>query len=938
MRIIAAGSAVVLIVLGVFLVRPVPVVDLDYKVCDLLTGWVGPPKQSGRVVIVEIDEKSLAQFGRWPWPRDLLGLLTRKILDHGAAAVVLDMMFPQEDRGTTRSTADIGEAPSATNDEVLAGALSGRPVVVGYAFRFDSDDAGSLPCQVPSLPLVVAGPNESRATLFYHATGAVCSVPAISRAALGSGFLNAAPDRDGRMRRIPLVIEYGDRYYPSLALAALNVYRHVSTMQLVTDARGAWRLRLDNQTVPLEGPSYLRLRFSGTQRRFPYVSVADVLSGRVPEERLRGKIAIVGGSASGLQNPVVAPVNPLFPDVEIQATAIDNLLQGNSFRRPGDAGFWELALALLAGLTSTILLALLGSLWGALIILGLVGGVWAVCTFVLSSTGMLFSPLAVTAALACNLLFLPLLNYLEEKKRADLSQRQLVSTMQLSREALRESESRYQRLVENVNDAIIVSDIKGRLVFANRRFREWFGVKEAEVGNVVAERYVAPEWRSELRDRHDRRLRGETVPDHFEYEGIRPDGTRIWIEALVTKVEEDGRTIGTQAALRDITERKRIEAQYLQAQKMEAVGRLAGGIAHDFNNLLMVIMGQTDLLMQQLEGAALERAENVKKSARRAAELTRQLLAFSRKQTIHPMVTSLNQILTGMADMVARLVGEDIEVKVTTCEKPWPVRIDRSQFEQVIMNLVVNARDAMPNGGLLTLETENCDIGGEYRAKRPLVPAGKYAMLAVSDNGAGMSPETQAAVFEPFFTTKELGKGTGLGLSMVYGIVKQNNGFIWVYSELGKGTCFKIYLPMEGANEAAKDDEDRSRTAKVTRKATILLVEDEENLQEIISEFLKTGGHKVILAGNVQEACRLGLERREEIDLVLTDVVLKGGNGKQLVQYFEAQGCAFKVVYMSGYAPNAIVRHGVLNPGTLFLQKPFSSSALLDKIEEACTT
>ena len=244
-------------------------------------------------------------------------------------------------------------------------------------------------------------------------------------------------------------------------------------------------MRLDGRTVPLEGPSFLRLRFRGARRTFPYVSAADVLAAHVPEELLRGKIAIVGGSAVGMQNPVVTPVDPMFPDVEIQATAIDNLLQGDSFRRPGDALFWELALALLAGLISTFLLAGCVLLWGALATLGLAAGVWAGCAFVLSSGGMLFSPLPATVVLGCNLPVLTLLNYLQEKKRADRTSSNWLRPAQHSREVLRESESRYQRLVENVNDAIIMDDVEGRLVFANRRFREWFGLQEADIRDVV---------------------------------------------------------------------------------------------------------------------------------------------------------------------------------------------------------------------------------------------------------------------------------------------------------------------------------------------------------------------------------------------------------------------------------------------------------------------
>jgi len=293
MRVNVAGLAVVLVVLGIFLVRPAAVADLDHKVCDLLTGWAGPGKPSGRVVIVGIDEKSLTQFGRWPWPRDIVAQITRNILDQGAAAIVLDMMFPQDDGRTSRSFEGFGPLRSGTNDEKLAEALSGKPAVIGFTLSFEPYTSGPSACSVPSLPLVVTSPREPGKAAFFQATDIICSVPAISRAAAASGFLNAAPDSDGKVRRLPMVIESGGRYYPSLALAALNVYRPVSTLQLATDARGARRLRLGERDIPVEGPSFLRLRFRGARQTFAYIPAADLLAGRAPAEMLRGKIVVI---------------------------------------------------------------------------------------------------------------------------------------------------------------------------------------------------------------------------------------------------------------------------------------------------------------------------------------------------------------------------------------------------------------------------------------------------------------------------------------------------------------------------------------------------------------------------------------------------------------------------------------------------------------------
>jgi PAS domain S-box-containing protein len=909
MRVIATGAAVVLMVLGIFLVLPASLADLNSKVCDLLIRSAGPGTPSGRVVIVAIDERSLAQFGRWPWPRDLAARLSRKVLDQGAAVAAFDMMFPQED---------------GANDQLLADAISGRPVVAGYALRFDGGDAGSRPCSLQPMPLALIGPGDSRAA-FFHATAAVCSTPVVSRAASASGFLNAAPDHDGTMRRIPLVMEYGSRYYPSLSLAAVDLYGHVSRMQLVENSWGASRLRLDNRTIPIEGRSFLDLRFRGPGRTFPYVSAADVLDGRVPGELLRGKIAIIGGSAPGIQNPVVTAVDPIFPDVEIQATAVDDVLQGDIFRRPGDARFWELVIALVAGLISIVLLARTRSLWGALGTLGLGGAVWAGCSAALIIAGVVISPLAALAALACNLPALTLINYLEEKKRADRTQQELSAATNRALEVLRESEARYHRLMENVNDAIIVDDLDGRLVFANRRFREWFGLQEVDIRSVVLEQYVASEWRAEMRDRHDRRMRGEAVPEQFEFEGIRSDGSRIWIEALVTLVKEDGRIAGSQAALRDTTERKRLQAQYLQAQKMETVGRLAGGVAHDFNNLLTVINGYSEMLLGRLpaDDRSRQAIEQIHKAGQHAAELTKKLLAFSRKQLVRPKPLDLNVLVLEAEKMFERMIGEDVEMITRLDPDLGTVMADAGQIQQVLMNLLVNARDAMPNGGKLTVQTNNVQVDA----------ANPQVYLGVTDTGAGMSDEVKQRLYEPFFTTKEHGKGTGLGLATVYGIVNQSGGRIDVTSELGLGTTIHIYLPR--IKPVLPEDTGASAPAQVSGGSeTVLVVEDQDGVREIATTILKSYGYRVLEASNGPDAMALAERYPAAIHLLLTDIILPLMDGRVLADKLREARPGIKVLYTSGYSEERIGESSAVDGDLGYLPKPFTPEMLAARVRE----
>jgi len=503
--------------------------------------------------------------------------------------------------------------------------------------------------------------------------------------------------------------------------------------------------------------------------------------------------------------------------------------------------------------------------------------------------------------------------------------------------------------VDNVPDMLFVKDVEGRFLLANPEVARWAGVKSPQdlLGKSDFDFFPLDHCLRTQKDDMSVIHTGQAIIDREET--VVSSVTHEVGHLLTTKVplfDGDGRVMGLAGVTRNMTRRKlaeaentRLQEQLQQSQKLEAVGQLAGGIAHDFNNLLMVIMAQTELLSLELNGVASQRTANVMKSAQRAAELTGQLLAFSRKQPIQPRESTINHLVSGVSDMLQRLLGESIDVQLCLCDQPWTVKIDRTQFEQVIMNLVVNARDAMPNGGRLAIETGNVEIRGEYVATHPLVPAGDYALLAVTDSGTGMDDDTQSHLFEPFFTTKESGRGTGLGLSMVYGIVKQSGGFIWVYSEPDKGSCFKIYLPkfepIMSPLPKVSTLEGTTIRPPIRKQATVLLVEDEDSLRRIVSEFLISGGHRVIEAATVDEGYQKAVEQGSEIELMLTDVVLRGGNGKQLVQRLHEQGCVFPVIYMSGYTQDVIMHHGVLDSGTLFLQKPFSRGILLDKVEEA---
>jgi two-component system, cell cycle sensor histidine kinase and response regulator CckA len=421
---------------------------------------------------------------------------------------------------------------------------------------------------------------------------------------------------------------------------------------------------------------------------------------------------------------------------------------------------------------------------------------------------------------------------------------------------------------------------------------------------------------------------------HGQWKHRKKDGNIIHVETTVHELEYSGKRVRLIVA-QDVSERHILEQQLRQSQKMEAVGRLAGGVAHDFNNLLMVIKGHTELLRNVLPPADeySRKIEQIERAADRASGLTRQLLAFSRLQVLQPKVMNLNDVVADMGRLLPRLIGEDIELLVRNSETLGAIRADASQMEQVIMNLVVNARDAMPEGGKLIIETSNADLDGNYNLRHPIVRPGPYVLLCVSDTGTGMSLETQAHIFEPFFTTKAQGKGTGLGLATVYGVVKQSGGFIWVYSELGRGTTFKIYFPR------VDQPVDRLIPTPSSFEAppgteTILLTEDERDVREVAREFLESGGYTVIEARDGLEA--LGLVERHQgaIDLLITDLVMPRMTGQELAARLKEQRPKLRMLYMSGYSERAAAESLPTDPCVRLLSKPFSRGALLRTVHE----
>lgn len=506
-------------------------------------------------------------------------------------------------------------------------------------------------------------------------------------------------------------------------------------------------------------------------------------------------------------------------------------------------------------------------------------------------------------------------------------------------QALRLSEVSFRSVIENAPYGIFRAHASGKLLLVNPALQKMLGYDSED--ELMRLNLISDIHRDPLQ--HEKSIELFASQKDFtqvEVEWKRKDGTPIRVRCTGRLVKDSGQgAVYFEVFAEDVTEKLLLERQLRMAQKMEAIGRLSGGIAHDFNNLLGVIIGYSQVLKRSLQAGTplFEHTEEIEKAGQRAATLTRQLLAFSRQQVLAPAVLDLNSLMSEMAKMLPRLIGEDIELAMALDPAIGRVKADQGQIEQVVMNLAVNARDAMPRGGKLIIETANVSVDEAYTRHHPGSRAGDYVMFSVTDTGTGIDSETLARIFEPFFTTKPRGKGTGLGLATVYGVVKQSDGYVWVDSKIEKGSSFKIYLPrIEEPVSVVEHAAPPTETFRGTE--TVLLVEDADALRKLTNVLLEQNGYRVLPAANGAEALQMMREKPERIDLLLTDVIMPGMDGRALAKHLELLQPGLKVLYVSGYTDAAIVGHGAFESGAALLHKPFTEEGLIQKVREVLDT
>ncbi len=942
-RIFAWGLLSTLLFLALFVFKPTLFQPLDLINYDLLLKNYPNNHTCGKVVIVDLDEKTLNRYGQWPWPRYRVAELLDRIAAMGPAAAGLDMVFAEPDRTSAgRLLKDLGAAykhripvdrlPAglSDNDRILSEALARGPFVPGIQFRFNGHEGNSEQCLLHPVKVSFLRNTGKQEEGFGipASPGVLCNLPILARRVRASGFLNFSPDQDGMLRRLPLLIQYNGKTYASLALATVLKFREAGDILIKKDGDTLRSLNFKGTSVPVDPHGQLLVKFRGPKRSHDYVAAADIMDGSVPPGKLKGRIVFVGASAAGLAESLTTPLGPTYPGVEVHATVADNLLAGDFISVPGWSGGLTLLLILVPGVLLGLLLGFRNSIPCCFIaVLLFIAGLWLMTQQVFFRSGLFVGTAFPMASIACNYLFLAFMKHRSDQKLAE--------------ERTRQSEEKFMNIFMSAPYCIAITRMKDGLILdANHGFEETLGWKREE---AVGKRSTDPGFNFWV-DPGERGLMVENlkagreiIQREFQFRGSDGIPHPGIYSARPVQITGEACLI---FILQDITGRKRLEEerqklehQLLQTQKMDAIGQLAGGIAHDFNNMLSVIIGNTELALSRISPSERlhEALQDILNAGRRSADLTRQLLAFARKQTVSPKVLDLNDTVAGTLKMLQRLIGENISLVWKPGQALWHVRIDPSQVDQLIANLTVNARDAMDDSGEIVIRTSNITCDETYLSAHPESVPGEYVSLEVSDQGCGMEKETMASIFEPFFTTKKEGAGTGLGLSTVYGIVKQNGGFINVHSEPGEGTAFRIYLPRH------KDEVQEAADHKVTMEIeggteTVLIVEDEESVLNLNRAMLENLGYRVLAVKGADQALWLAREYEGDIDLLLTDIAMPGMNGKELAERVSTIKPGVKCLYMSGYAADMIDHQGILEEGFQFISKPFSLVDLADKI------
>jgi len=938
------GGLLTLACILAYLISPPFISFLNYKLTDTVCESAPQKGVSDTVVVVEIDETSLDRFGQWPWPRYRLALLLEKIGQSGAKSIGLDFIMAEPDRLSLNTLLEsvrrdmgfqieIKNIPNEIkdNDSMLASALSNWPCVLGFEFLFDTPGI-DFPCHLHPLKAIQhqKPPGDGDLSSFSHATGVVCNLDFFSKAASASGFLNGIPDLDGILRRIPLLIRYGEEFYPNLALATVMRASRSLTNRYISNSRGQKSVHFDNQTIPMDSKGNLCIYFPRAADRIRHVSAGDVLSGRISEDAIKDKMVFIGLTASGLSQIYRTPTGAVFSGVEVQALAAETIVSESYIKRYPKVILSEIAFTLLLTALFCLCIARFGFFANSLIgTLGMLG-LWQGSTQVFQATGILVSPLLPAAALLVNGIGLTTFKYWRQQRVAR-------SNVDSALCLLKSSENQLNSIIQTIPDIVFRLDSSGRITFISPAILKYEKRPEEMFGKHILE-LVHPEDRDAAIYRINERRTGARATSDFEMRLLllkktMPDsdtGCHFSISAEgVYSSEKPSRDsfLGTQGIARDISKRKQLEYRLEQSQKMEAVGNLAAGVAHDLNNILSGLFSYPELLLIDLpkESPMRSSLETIQKSGQKAAAIVQDMLSLARRGADISEIVNLNTVISEFLSAPEfKRVQEahpDVGVKTHLSDDLMNVKGSKIHLAKVVMNLILNAAEAMPAGGTIRILTQNRYVDTALAAYE-VVPEGEYVALSIVDEGVGIAPHDLFRIFEPFYTRKRMGQsGTGLGMTVVWAAVKDHKGYVDLQSREGEGTRFDIFLP--ATRDAMIVGDHKVVLQDYLGTECILVVDDIPEQREITERMLRKLGYRVTSVSSGEAAVEY--IQSHTVDLLVLDMIMEPGiDGLETYRRITSINPGQKAIIASGFSESDRVKAlQKLGAGT-YIRKPYT--------------
>jgi two-component system, cell cycle sensor histidine kinase and response regulator CckA len=929
-----------------FLFPPKAIQYLTTKSTDLLLKTTTAPAANIDIVLVEIDESSLKKYGQWPWPRDLFAGLLKTIEEAGATSIGINIIFPERDRssplywqdffatnfGYLAETSTI-PAELLDHDLFLAKRLASGPFVLGYEFLFGHKQerpVGACPIPPITLSRMTRDERPTPPLDLHQANDVLCNYQPLTKAAGSAGFLNGAPDNDGVLRRLPLLMEYGDHIYPSFALAVLMRFHDLQTLVLEADDSHLLRLSyadrrnvlLDNQGNILLGPPST----NGHQR----ISAADILADKVDSKQLRQKIVLVGLSAQGLSQSYPTPYFSTETLLDLHAAAIRALDTTLQTVRPPILVYYETGLSALLSLLLALLCSRWSTGWSVGYCLLMTLATWVGAKMLLQFTGLLFSPLLPSVTVIANGFLFTILKfrYFQLQAKSEKGDALLL---------LKSSESSLRSILHTVPDIIFRLDTSGNLVFISPAICKYTKSPQTLLGNSIFT-YVAPADLDRAQFRLNERRTGERATFDLELRlllhkenHLTEENSRFFSVSAEGLYKNDFPTtegfIGTQGIVKDITDRKKLEFQLIQAQKMEVLGNLAAGIAHDLNNILSGLVSYPDLLLLEIpkDNPLHAKISLIQKSGQKAAAIVQDLLSLTRRNITIASISDMNQIINEYLQsaeyrqLQARYPNITIETDLD--KNLMNIKGSAVHLSKVIMNLLHNGMEAMPTGGRILISTSNMSLNAPLDGYER-IPAGQYARVSVSDNGIGIANADLPRIFEPFFTRKTTNRsGTGLGMTIIWATVKDHHGYLDLHSREGQGTTLTIYLP--ATNESVDLQQHRVVLEDYLGSGTILVVDDSPEQLHITANMLKKLGYAVHTAGSGEEA--LSMVIKQSFDLIILDMIMAGGiDGLEAYKRILRISPQQKAFITSGYSKSERVKEMQELGAGIFVQKPFT--------------